>query len=163
MLPENTPGSCSAYCLPTPVGLFRTAAAQPGRHISPQPGSVQGVSPFLVQDSAFVLAEFNKVSVGPFLQHVKVFLDGSPPHQHVNCTPNLVSSADLLSNHHSVISSLLRTIKRTGSTGQTLWYSTRYSCCWPLGRAWSINHCPLGQIIQSISCLLIQTETCKPG
>lgn len=71
-----------------PLGLFRTAAAQPCRHIFPQPESVQGVGLPLMQDSAFVLAEFHEVCVGPFPHHAKVSLEGSPPSQHFNCTPD---------------------------------------------------------------------------
>ena len=74
-----------------PQVLFYQPAFQLG---SPQYVLVHGVVPPQVQELTFLLSAFDYVSVGPFLQSVKVPLDGSM----MVC---LLSSANLLREYES--------------------------------------------------------------
>lgn len=68
---------------------------------------LQRVIPSQVQDLAFTFVEAFEVSVNPFLQLVKVFLNGSATFLHIDCSPNLVSSMNLLTLHSAPLTGLL--------------------------------------------------------
>lgn len=86
--PSSQPGHvtclCSAYCLPGHAVLFCKAASQPLL--------VHEIIPPQVQDFALAIVELHVVPVSLFLQPAEVPWDGSSAFQHIDFSPNLVSS-----------------------------------------------------------------------
>lgn len=71
---------------------------------------LQTVIPPQVKDLAFTFVKLFEVPDNPFLQLVKVFLNGSATFLHIDCSPDLVSSMNVLTLHSVTLTRLLTAI-----------------------------------------------------